>query len=305
MKLNAIHLNGLRAVEVLARRGSLRQAAEELGVSPSAVSQQVSRAEAQLGQIVFVRRPGGLRLTEFGSAFVAHLSSGFRELENAVALAARQTQGTVVVSVAPAFASRWLLPRLATHFQRHPDVLVRIDATTRLVDLDRSDVDVAIRLGDGGWPGVAAELLLEETVFPVCIPRLAGKLRRIADLADAWAITDENAMISWDRWFAAMGEAPVAMHRGAHFGDPMLAMDAVLAGHGVMLAWQMLAADALADGRLVAPFGTHVQSGLGYWLVRRRHGRESRTTANFCRWLREEIAATPESHGTRPGAAPV
>ncbi|WP_292645892.1 LysR family transcriptional regulator, partial [Mesorhizobium sp.] len=121
--LNRVHLNGLRAVETVARLGSLAAAAGELNVSVSAVSQQISRTEKQLGQALFERTASGLVLTEFGAVFAARLGAGFRELAQAVALADEATQCTLVVSVAPAFASKWLLPRLSRHFDRHPNVL--------------------------------------------------------------------------------------------------------------------------------------------------------------------------------------
>ncbi|WP_292349150.1 LysR substrate-binding domain-containing protein [Mesorhizobium sp.] len=290
--LNRVHLNGLRAVETVARLGSLVAAAGELNVSASAVSQQIKRTEKQLGQALFERTPGGLVPTEFGAVFTARLGAGFRELAQAVALADEASQCTLVVSVAPAFASKWLLPRLSRHFARHPNVLLRIDASGRVADLDHSDIDIGIRMGDGKWPGVQAELLLAQEVFPVCAPSIAAKLRAIEDLAQTCAITDERSMISWDSWFAAAGVQPVTFLKGARFTDPMLCLESAIAGHGVMLAWQLLTADALADGRLVAPFGVRAESGLGYWMVTSATKSESRKVRDFKAWIREEIAAT-------------
>ncbi|MDX8490070.1 LysR substrate-binding domain-containing protein [Mesorhizobium sp. VK22B] len=290
--LNRVHLNGLRAVETVARLGSLATAAAELNVSVSAVSQQIKRTEKQLGQALFERTPGGLVLTEFGTAFTARLSAGFRELAQAVALAGEASECTLVVSVAPAFASKWLLPRLSRHFARHPNVLLRIDASGRIADLDHSDIDVGIRMGDGKWPDVRAELLLAQEMFPVCAPSIAAKLRSIEDLAQTCAITDERSMISWDSWFEAAGVKPVTFLKGARFTDPMLCLESAIAGHGVMLAWQLLTADALADGRLVAPFSVRAQSGLGYWLVTSQAKSESRKVRDFKVWIREEIEAT-------------
>ncbi len=194
--------------------------------------------------------------------------------------------------MAPAFASKWLLPRLSRHFDRHPNVLLRIDATVRLTNLDRSDVDIAIRLGDGKWPEGRAELLLAQEVFPVCSPDIARKLQSIEDLAQTCAITDERAMINWESWFTAAGVPPVTFQKGARFTDPMLCLESAIAGHGVMLGWQLLTADALADGRLVAPFGIRAQSGLGYWLVTSSAKAESRKVRDFKAWIKEEIAAT-------------
>ncbi|BCG89627.1 LysR family transcriptional regulator [Mesorhizobium sp. 113-3-9] len=296
--LNRVHLNGLRAVETVARLGSLAAAAGELNVSVSAVSQQISRTEKQLGQALFERTASGLVLTGFGAVFATRLGAGFRELTQAVALADEATQCTLVVSVAPAFASKWLLPRLSRHFDRHPNVLLRIDASVRLANLDHSDIDIAIRLGDGKWSGGRAELLLAQEVFPVCAPGIARKLSSIEDLAQTCAITDERAMINWDSWFAAAGVAPVTFQKGARFTDPMLCLESAIAGHGVMLGWQLLAADALADGRLVAPFGIRAQSGLGYWLVTSSTKAESRKVRDFKIWIKEEIEATMAQFGS-------
>ncbi|AGB47493.1 transcriptional regulator [Mesorhizobium australicum WSM2073] len=296
--LNRVHLNGLRAVETVARLGSLAAAAGELNVSVSAVSQQISRTEKQLGQALFERTTSGLVLTEFGAVFAARLGTGFRELAQAVALADEASQCTLVVSAAPAFASKWLLPRLSRHFDRHPNVLLGIDASVRLANLDHSDVDIAIRLGDGKWPGGKAELLLAQEVFPVCAPGIARKLTSICDLAQTCAITDERAMINWESWFAAAGVQPVTFQKGASFTDPMLCLESAIAGHGVMLGWQLLTADALADGRLVAPFGIRAQSGLGYWLVTSATKAESRKVRDFMIWIKEEIAATMARFGS-------
>lgn len=301
--LNRIHLNGLRAVETVARLGSLAAAATELNVSASAVSQQVKRTEKQLGQALFERTAAGLVPTEFGKAFTARLGSGFRELAQAVAMADETSACTLVVSVAPAFASKWLLPRLSRHFARHPSVLLRIDASARIADLDHSDIDIAIRLGDGKWPEGDAELLLAQEVFPVCAPSIAARLKTIKDLAQTCAITDERAMINWESWFEAAGVEPVTFQKGARFTDPMLCMESAIAGHGVMLAWQLLTADALADGRLVAPFGVRAQSGLGYWLVTSATKRESRKVRDFKAWIREEIEATMAKFRTLDSAA--
>ncbi|RJT39980.1 LysR family transcriptional regulator [Mesorhizobium waimense] len=290
--LNRVHLNGLRAVETVARLGSLAAAASELNVSVSAVSQQIKRTEKQLGQTLFERTPGGLVPTEFGAVFTARLGTGFRELAQAVALADEASQCTLVVSVAPAFASKWLLPRLSRHFARHPKVLLRIDASGRIADLDHSDIDIGIRMGDGKWPGVRAELLLAQEVFPVCAPSIAAKLSSIEDLAQTCAITDERSMINWDSWFEAAGVEPVTFLKGARFTDPMLCLESAIAGHGVMLAWQLLTADALTDGRLVAPFGVRAESGLGYWMVTSATKAESRKVRDFKAWIREEIEAT-------------
>jgi DNA-binding transcriptional LysR family regulator len=291
-RLRNVHLNGLRAVETVARRGSLLSAAEELGVSPSAVSQQIGRTEKQIGRPLFERTRLGLAPTEFGALFSARLASGFRELEQAVALADESVSNTLVASVAPAFAARWLVPRLSRLYARHPELILRIDATPRLVDLNRSDVDLAIRMGEGRWPGGKSERLLAQEIFPVCAPEIGARLKRIDDLSAEWAIHDEMSGVTWARWFESIGERPVAARPGARFTDPVLCLEAAVAGQGVMLAWPLLVADALADGRLTAPFGVRGWRGLGYYFVTAPGRRLSRKVLAFKRWLVEEAAGT-------------
>ncbi len=299
--LAAVHLNGLRAVEAVARCGSLLKAAEELGVSPSAVSQQLGRTEKQIGRALFERTRDGLAPTELGALVAARLSAGFRELAQAVALADDSAANTLVVSVAPAFASRWLVPRLSRLYANHPELILRIDAATRLVDFNRSDVDLAVRMGDGHWTGARAELLLAQDVFPVCAPAIAARLKTIADLSDEWALRDESSMFTWNRWFESVGAPPVALLPGASFTDPILCAEATIAGQGVMLAWQLLVADALADGRLAAPFGIGAPSGLGYYLVTAAGRQASRKVSAFKRWIADEAAST-QAHFASPAA---
>jgi LysR family transcriptional regulator, glycine cleavage system transcriptional activator len=288
--LNVIHLNGLRAVEATARRGSLLAAAEELGVSPSAVSQQIARTEKQIGRTIFERTRAGLAPTEFGLLFTARLASGFRELEQAMALTNEDASNTLVASVAPAFAARWLVPRLSRLYARHPEVILRIDATPRVIDLGRSDIDLAIRMGDGRWPGAKTELLLPQEIFPVCAPAIGARLKKIDNLASQWAIHDESSGVTWERWFKAIGRRPVATLPGASFTDPILCLEAAIAGQGVMLGWSLLVSEALASGQLVAPFGVRGWRDLGYYFAAAKGRRPSRKILAFKRWLFEEAA---------------
>jgi len=291
--LNQVHLNGLRTVEAVLRDGSLQKAAAELGVSPSAVSQHIARAEALLGKTLFDRTPSGLAPTPFGVAFGRRLTTGFDELAAAVAMA--DADKTLVITVASVFAMRWLMPRLSRHFRLYPDVLLRIDASPQLVDLDHSDVAAAIRLGNGRWPGIRAELLFDIHEFPVCTPAMAKHLKTVEDLAHAWAITDDNSMLGWKAWFEAAGVEPITMMPGAHFSDPFLCLESVIAGHGVMLAWDLLAGEALRDGRLVAPFGVRAATGLGYYFCTSAKRAPEQKVRNFARWLHEEVRPQPGS----------
>lgn len=292
--LQRIHLNGLRALEAAGRLGSLQRAADELGVSVGAVSQQVIKTERQLGRTVFERTPRGLAATPFGSQLLGRLTAGFRELDQAVALAQR-SDAMLTISVAPVFASKWLVPRLSRFSRVHPETRVRLDASVALVDPDASDIDLAIRVGTGDWPHGKSEFLLPQEVFPVCSPELAGQLQRPQDILSLPVVRDENSSLSWDLWLKPFGLSEQDLRPADTFTDASLCLDAAIAGQGVMLAWQTLAHDALASGLLVAPFRERVKSGYGYWLVTPANRREPRKVMEFKRWLRVEIEAMDRS----------
>jgi LysR family glycine cleavage system transcriptional activator len=294
--LNQVHLNGLRAVEVAGRLGTLALAAEELGVSIGAVSQQILKTEQQLGRTLFTRTPKGLVPTPFGAQVLAYLERGFRELSRAVGLAQEPNQNLLTVSVAPVLAAKWLVPRLHSFQRVHPDLHVRIDSSIELVDLDHSDVDLAIRVGPGTWPNVKAELLLEQLVFPVCAPALAERLKAPRDLAklpiiyDRPSITRDIFQVRWNTWLALHGmDESMLVTAGPSFSDSALCLDAAIAGQGVMLGWHTLAMDALADGRLVRPFAEEAETGLGYYLVTSLGRGNDKKIAAFKAWIRQEI----------------
>ena len=289
-ELSHLHLNGLRAVEAAGRLGSLTAAARELGVSLGAVSQQVLKAEAQLGQTVFIRSPKGLRPTAFGREVLVHLSEGFRHLAAAASLGRAAAVNTLTVSVPPVLAAKWLVPRLSGFTALAPDLKLRIDASTELADLDHSDVDVAVRIGKGGWPGVKTAHLMDQVVFPVCSPALAKTLTRPEDLSGIPVLRDQGAMFTWDAWLVPEGLGGLALTEGSVYSDASLCLQAAIAGQGVLLAWPTLADYAIADGQLVAPFPGRHKTGLAYWLVTSAQRRPAGKLKVFEAWLRAEFS---------------
>ncbi len=290
--LNAVHLNGLRAVEAAGRLGSLKAAADELGVTIGAVSQQIIKTEQQLGRVFFERSPRGLVLTPAGESLMPRLKGGFEMLDQAVASARRRDESILTISVAPVFAARWLVPRLDRFAGLFPDIRLRIDATTTHANLETSDVDIGIRVGSGQWPGVRLELLLEQEVFPVCTPAMAEKLKEPADILQCEAVIDGRSMFSWETWLKEVGLSGRQMTARHVFNEASLCLDAAIAGQGVMLAWQTLAAYALSVGQLKIPFGVRVKTGFAHYFVTSPNRRETRTITAFKTWVREEIAQT-------------
>jgi LysR family transcriptional regulator, glycine cleavage system transcriptional activator len=287
--LNRYHLNGLRALEAAGRLGSLRAAADELGVTVGAVSQQILKAEGQFGRPVFERHPKGLRPTPFGHEVLNSLSAGFAEISAAIASAERRRDGVLTVSVAPVFASKWLVWRLQRFHDRFPDIRVRIDANVALADPNTSDVDVCIRVGRGNWPNVRMEKLIDQHVFPVCSPLLAERLRKPADLAAVPIIREPTPMFGWDAWLMPNGLGETILGDGPVFSDASLCLDAAVAGQGAFLAWETLACDAIAFGRLTAPFPDRYATGISYWFVTPRSTPPTRVVSAFRDWLRAEL----------------
>jgi DNA-binding transcriptional LysR family regulator len=290
--LNSVHLNGLRAVEAVGRLGSLQAAAEELGVSIGAVSQQEIKAEAQLDLVVFERTPKGMLATQPGERLLAVLTEGFLRLSQAVASTQRRDDSILTISVAPVFAARWLVYRLDRFAERHPGISLRMDATTRLVNPALCDVDIGIRVGSGDWPDVDAELLLAQEIFPVCAPALAAKLRQPSDILALPAIIDSHAMFTWEVWMHEAGLSGASLETRHVFNDASLCLDAAIAGQGVMLAWQTLAGYALQQGQLAAPFEIRAKTGFGHYFVTAERVRDPKKVRDFKAWIREEMAET-------------
>ncbi|EUB95403.1 transcriptional regulator, LysR family [Rhizobium sp. CF080] len=293
--LNLVHLNGLRALEAVGRLGSLQAAADELGVSVGAVSQQVIKAEAQLGQPVFQRLPKGMKPVDAARPMLARLTEGFHTLSEAVAIGRRQDDALLTISVAPVFAARFLVHRLDRFSSLHPEIRLRMDATTRLADLGVDDIDLGIRVGPGTWPGVDAELLIEQTVFPVCSPALAEKLKEPKDILKLPAIIDGPSMFSWEIWLNEAGLSGAGMATRHVFNDASLCLDATIAGQGVMLAWHTLATYALEQGRLVEPFSIRAHTGMGHYLVTRAGARLPAKVRAFRDWLKTELPPLTEN----------
>lgn len=286
--LNRFHLNGLRAIEVVARHGTLARAAGELGTTPGAVSQLVIKAEKQLGRQVFQRLPSGLKLTPFGEALAVHLEAGFTELAKGVASAVETQSQVLRVSTTLSFAEKWLVPRLPDFQALHPNIRVQIDSSLTVKDMVQSDVDVALRFGQGNWPGTKAEHLSNYRVFPVCSPTYARKLTTLDDLRSATIIRYENARESWEDWARSAGMTG-ALPDGLTFSEAALCVNAAIAGLGVALGWDILQADELREGRLVIPFPGQLVSEYSLWLVTAKARGNDLKISAFKSWMKRQL----------------
>lgn len=291
-QLNRISLVGLRAIEAVARLGGLVPAAAELGVTPGALSQRISRTEAQLGLPVFHRTQQGLRPTETGALIVARLSHGMAELAAAVALASPAQDDFLNISAAPLFASRWLIWRLPRFNAAHPDIRVRIEPVSRVVTPGLDGIDVGLRVGKGDWPGVRADKMLDQRVMPVCAPALAARIRTASDVLSLPVIRENDRLHGWREWLAPHDIRVEDLPDGPEYADGGLCLDAAVSGQGVFMAWETLATDPLADGRLIAPLPGRALTGDAYWFVTASEGHRKPAVARFREWLRQELKQT-------------
>ncbi|HEY9010330.1 MAG TPA: LysR substrate-binding domain-containing protein [Devosia sp.] len=299
-----IPLNAIRAIEIVARRGALAPAAEELGVTPGAVSQHLRRAEERLGLELFERTPHGLRPTPALTRILPQLSQGFTALADALAALKPANENVLTVTAGSVFASRWLIWRLGKFGKLHPDIEVRLVVTGKMLDLVHGDVDCGIRFGRGDWPDVDAELVGGTHYRPVVAPPLASRLKSPEDLAALPIIRDTTTMLSWDAWWQAAGFVETPETHGPTFDDPALAFDAAISEQGVLLAVDQMSADAVSDGRLVRPFDIAVDGGrLGYWFVAGKGRREPRKTKLFRAWLRTEMPDSVSGYVEQMGRA--
>lgn len=288
------HLNGIRAFEAAARHMSFAKAAEELNVTPAAVSQQIKTLEDFLGIALFRRTRRALFLTETGQAILPAAREGFDLLASALTRArASSARDQLVISVTPSMAAKWLMPRLEAFIAAHPDIDVRIDTNSRVVDFAREAVDVALRYGTGDWPGLAVTPLVSESIFPVCSPRLLkGKhpLRTIGDLRHHTLIHDSTlpqggAFPSWAVWLEAAGAPAIDSSRGLHVNASMLAIQAAVDGQGVALGRSLLVEDDLERGTLVKPFDVVLPLRYAYYVVHPKQLPKDSRVPVFRRWV--------------------
>lgn len=299
-------LNSLRAFEAAARHLSFKNAAEELNVTTAAVSQQVKTLEHYLGVTLFHRLNRGLALTEAGLAGQPLLQKAFCMLSKGVAsMRGSDDQDLLAVEAAPSFTAKWLLPRLARFYTDEPRIDLRIAGSldqvdTRLAETAVSEhfrtggVDVAIRFGHGNYPGCRVDRLFRVAIVPLCSPALlAGKqpLRTPSDLEFQILLHDDTpweGRPDWAAWLAAAGVSELSANRGPHFNSVHLALQAAMAGQGIALGIEALAADDIDEGRLIVPFDIRLPLDNAYYVVTLEEEANTARVAAFRDWILRE-----------------
>ncbi|WP_318434790.1 transcriptional regulator GcvA [Photobacterium leiognathi] len=297
MKL-PIHLNALKAFEASARHQSFSAAAEELNVTPAAVGQLVRTLEEWLDTPLFHRtNTGKIRLmpTETAERALPDIRAGFDKLSQGLELLQQSpTCGILTVTVSPAFAAKWLLPRLDRFQTLCPDTDVRLDTNLKPIDFAIQRVDIGVRYGTGNWQGLVAEKLMDEEVFPVCSPRLLEQPERLSlpeQLLQETLIHDlsMDEHTGFPTWLAWLEKAGVEKHQSAHniqINNSAAVLQTAIDGAGIALARSVMVKDDLAAGRLVRLFPEiQFESPLAYFVVYKPESTELAKTQMFRDWL--------------------
>ena len=287
-------LTALRAFDAAARHMSFARAAEELFVTPAALSYQIKQLEEHLGTAVFRRLNRAVELTEAGRALRPGVAEGFDALRRAVRAVARLGDSAgLTITAGPAFTAKWLAPRFFRFAEAHPEIELRFVATLRIMDFDRDGVDAAIRFGNGTDEGFYSEVLTDDWATPVCTPALAERIAANGLPGGLQLLHDEsveflNPPPDWPAWGRVTGMAGDWKH-GARYSNADHANDVALEGGGVALGRITLVERYLDSGRLVAPFRTALRVGAQYRFVCPPGAETHPRICVFLAWIRDEI----------------
>ncbi|MEM9089314.1 MAG: transcriptional regulator GcvA [Cyanobacteria bacterium P01_F01_bin.53] len=300
-------LNALHAFEAAARQMSFQRAAAELDVTPTAISHQIKKLENHLGQALFIRRnPHPILLTEAGKQLYPVVRDGFDAFAEAIAqlnnhLNNRQSSTALTVTAINDFASKWLVPRLP-HFQKtHPDIDIHLQTSVTVVDLHARTVDLAIRYGQGNYPGLASTKLFSDQYDPVCSPLLLKgehPLNTPDDLVHhtllhcEWVNYTGPNQPTWQRWLQAAKVTTVDTTKGPKFTGESLVIQSAINGQGIGLCSSIHTADDVARGALVRPFGITLK-GFGFYAVHLLNHPKAAQILSFIGWLEDMAKQDP------------
>ena len=285
-------LLALRAFTETGRLGSLKAAADVLGVTPGAVSQQIRVLEDRLNVSLFVRERYGVQLSEAGGLIHPNLVRAFDQIERAVSvLEASIRQPTLTVSTVASFASSWLVPRLGNFTAMPPEIEVRVEASSKLADFPRDGIDVAIRHGLGNYPGLHCVRLLSPVLVPVASPRLLAKgppIRRPADCLK-YTLLHDSDRADWALWLQAHGaDGADVPQRGPGFDEDLLLLRAAAAGQGIALVQDTHAQEYLEEGKLMVALDLPWPARFAYYLVSRQGAMQRPAVQAFAEWIAAE-----------------
>jgi LysR family transcriptional regulator, glycine cleavage system transcriptional activator len=293
MLLSSVPISAIRAFEAAARTGSFRDAANELHLTPSAVSHAIRKLESTMSTTLFERSARSVRLTPAGEHLMRHAGTAFDNLRRGIEEVAGRGPQLLRVHCAPSFAAQWLAPRLGQFIAAEPKLEVRLAASTEYAHFSNDDFDLDIVYGQPRGEGVEIVSLGEETITPLCTQEIAKRIRKPRDLFDQVLIRSEVKQVQWHQWFAANGLESTAIH-GMRFDRSFLAIAMASSGLGVTLESTRLAEREIATGKLVAPLaGRSIDIRyVGHYLVFPRASRQRRAVQAFTDWVRSELSET-------------
>ncbi len=303
MKRALLPLNALRAFDAAARHLSFKNAAEEISVTPAAISQQIRSLEEYLSIKLFIRDKHILRLTKQAELSLPILTKAFENFEQVIdILQESHKDNDLRLSLSPSFASKWLIPRIGRFNDKHQEITVRVDASMALVNFKNSDYDLAIRYGRGNYPDLYVEELMKEEVFPVCAPELLmgeDGVKSYDDLCNITLIHDDSSLEDescpqWHMWLKAVDIILPKNSRRIHFNTTQLTLEAAIAGRGVALAKGNIAKDDLQKGKLVRIFSRSLAIDFAYYIVCSNNRKDIAKVAAFIKWLRNEVQSDLE-----------
>jgi len=284
-------LNALRAFVAVAKHGSLKDAATELFVTPSALSHQIKNMEDLLDIQLFLRNKAGLTLSPSGNLIYADLADAFKQINQTMAKLNHHNHGELLnVSMLSTFAMRWFIPRLSSFQQLYPNIEVRIATSVAQVDFEREDMDCAIRSGHGQWQGLHAEYLFSETFTPVCAPKLTQALQAPNGLLDYPLLHALLRPDDWHVWLAAAGVTEQPLQHGQTFETRNFAIQAAVDGVGIALIDPSLVTEEVKAGRLVLPFSKTLTDKNAYYLVYPEAYKVLPRIQAFQAWLLAQVA---------------
>ncbi len=288
MKRQLPPLPALRAFEAAARRGSFKDAAEELGVTPTAVSYQIKRLEEQLGAALFERRVRQVDLTSTGEALHLAAAQALDRIENEWARL-RHDRTTVVLLIGPMAAGRWLVPRMTDLWKENPQIDLRLHHSARTYNLEAADADLAIAYGEGNWPQYTVEPLIQVDMTPVVAPALLDQMGPVAGPDDLMRLPliHERDRQDWDRWIGENCSAGASPKTDIMIQDANVALHAAINGQGVALGIIQFIHDDLAAGRLVRPVETTVRPTRAYYLLTRPNWPMNPAMRRVYKWLKQ------------------
>ena len=287
-------MNALRVFEAVARHGSFSRAADELGMTQTAVSYQIRLLEDVIGEQLFLRQPRQIVNTDAAQRMLPNVGKAFELLTEAMESAKQASSETLEIHSSPTFASHWLARNLGSFQLDYPAIAVRLLRVSKITDFNRDPADLGIRWGVGPWPEHACHLLGRFSYAPMLSPALAQSIGGVSRPEDLLRLPIIGAQqTSWQTWFATTGLAPpdLSGHKRHNYVEQDLCGNAALAGQGVAMLNHIYYAEELASGRLIAPFNHHCADDIGVWLVYPQSRRNTPKIRAFRDWILAAVSS--------------